>query len=63
MIVKLHDLGLDEERMASMGYSRFQPLETTTDDAARQRNRRVELYLIPDSGQLAAQWDPVKALH
>lgn len=61
VIVRLRKLGLEEERMAAMGYSKFQPLETTTDDDARQRNRRVELYLIPDSGQVA-HWDPMKAL-
>lgn len=61
VIVKLRKLGLDEEQMAAMGYSKFQPLETSTDNAARQRNRRVELYLIPDSTGVA-RWDPVKAL-
>ena len=60
VIVELNRLGLDEERMAAMGYSKFQPLETTTDDDARQRNRRVELYLIPAGGQVA-QWNPVNA--
>ena len=61
VIVELNRLGLDEERMAAMGYSKFQPLETTTDDAARQRNRRVELYLVPAGGQVA-QWNPMNAI-
>ncbi len=61
VIVKLQQLGVDEVRMAAMGYSRFQPLEASTDDAARQRNRRVELYLIPDGGQVA-RWDPGKSI-
>lgn len=61
VIVELKRLGIDEERMAAMGYSKFQPLEASTDDAARQRNRRVELYLIPAGGQVA-QWDPMRAL-
>jgi len=57
VIVELKHHGVDEERMAAMGYSKFQPLEASTDDAARQRNRRVELYLVPSGGQVA-QWDP-----
>ena len=62
VIVELIRLGLDAERLAAMGYSKFQPLEMTHDETARQRNRRVELYLVPAGGQVA-QWDPVKALH
>ncbi|MCH2213323.1 MAG: OmpA family protein [Fuerstiella sp.] len=62
VIVQLIGLGVDEQRMAAMGYSKFQPLEASTDDPARQRNRRVELYLVPSGGQVA-QWDPVRALH
>ncbi|MCH2200805.1 MAG: OmpA family protein [Fuerstiella sp.] len=62
VIMQLIRLGVDEQRMAAMGYSRFQPLEASTDEGARQRNRRVELYLVPSGGQVA-QWDPVRALH
>ncbi len=61
VIVELIKLGVKEERMAAMGYSKFQPLETAGDETARHRNRRVELYLVPASGQVA-QWDPLKAL-
>jgi chemotaxis protein MotB len=60
VIVELIKLGMDEEQLAAMGYAKFQPLETSTDDAARQRNRRVELYVVPAGGQVA-QWDPVKS--
>ena len=62
VIVELIKLGVDPERMAAMGYSKFQPLETDGHETARQRNRRVELYLVPPGGQVA-QWDPLKALH
>jgi len=61
VILALTQHGVDEERMAAMGYSKFQPLEVSTDDVARQRNRRVELYLIPSGGQVA-QWDPARSL-
>jgi len=62
VIVELIKLGMEEELMAAMGYGKFQPLETNTDDAARQSNRRVELYVVPAGGQLA-QWDPMKSQH
>jgi len=61
VILELQHHGVDEERMAAMGYSKFQPLEASTDDSARQRNRRVELYLVPSGGQVA-QWDPANQM-
>lgn len=62
VIVELENMGVTPERMSAMGYSRFQPLEASTDDASRQRNRRVELYVVPESSDLTA-WDPVRALN
>ncbi|MEZ6121954.1 MAG: OmpA family protein [Planctomycetaceae bacterium] len=62
VVLQLEKLGVSSERMAAMGYSRFQPLETGTDERSRQRNRRVELYLVPNSTQTAA-WDPVRSLN
>lgn len=61
VIMHLEKLGVSPERMSAMGYSRFQPLEVGTDDTARQRNRRVEMYIIPESSQVA-QWDPFRAI-
>ena len=61
VIQALTQHGVDEERKAAMGYSKYQPLEVSTDDVARQRNRRVELYLVPSGGQVA-QWDPARSL-
>ncbi|MEZ6127865.1 MAG: OmpA family protein [Planctomycetaceae bacterium] len=62
VITELERLGVSPERMAAMGYSRFQPLETGTDESSRQRNRRVELYIVPESANLAL-WDPVRSLN
>lgn len=62
VILELERLGVDSTRVASMGYSKFQPLEATTDESARRRNRRVELYLVPDSANLAI-WDPIRSLN
>ena len=62
VILQLKELGVDPSRMAAMGYSKFQPIETSLDDASRQRNRRVELYIVPESSELAA-WDPIRSLN
>lgn len=62
VILELERLGVPSERLAAMGYSKFQPLGTSTDDMTRQRNRRVEMYLVPDSANLAI-WDPIRSLN
>ena len=62
VITELEKLGVAPERMAAMGYSRFQPLEASTSEPSRQRNRRVELYIVPEATNLAA-WDPVRSLN
>ena len=60
VIVALTHLGVESERMVAMGYGRFQPLEQSIEERSRQRNRRVELYIVPTGGSLA-KWDPVKS--
>lgn len=62
VITELERMGVSPERMAAMGYNKFQPLETGTDETSRQRNRRVELYLVPEATNLA-MWDPVRSLN
>ena len=62
VILELEKLGVSPSRVAAMGYSKFQPLGTSTDEATRQRNRRVEMYLVPDAANLA-MWDPVRSLN
>lgn len=61
VILQLQKFGVTPERMSAMGYSRFQPLEAGTDDSARQRNRRVEMYIVPENSQVA-NWDPFRAI-
>lgn len=61
VILELIRLGIPAERIASMGYGEHQPQEASTDDTSRQRNRRVELFLVPESTQFA-KWDPVRSL-
>ena len=62
VIAELELLGISSERMAAMGYSKFQPLEIGIDESSRQRNRRVELYIVPETTNVAA-WDPVRSLN
>ncbi|MCR9202400.1 MAG: OmpA family protein [Planctomycetaceae bacterium] len=62
VILELERLGVESTRIASMGYSKFQPLDASIDESARRRNRRVELYLVPDSANLAI-WDPIRSLN
>ncbi|MFM8475824.1 MAG: flagellar motor protein MotB [Planctomycetaceae bacterium] len=58
VILKLLQLGVEPERIAAMGYSEFHPQERGAAEPARQRNRRVELYVVPND-PAAAMWDPV----
>lgn len=57
VVLALKKLGISESRLAAMGYSKYQPVSDNYDDSARQRNRRVEIYVLaPDA--LIAHWDP-----
>ena len=57
VVLALAKLGISEERMAAMGYSKYQPATDNYDDAAREMNRRVEIFILaPDA--VLAQWDP-----
>jgi chemotaxis protein MotB len=61
VILELLKLGVEPERIASMGYSEFHPLEKSTSEPARQRNRRVELFVVPSDPNVA-RWDPANAI-
>ena len=58
VILQLLKAGVEPNRIASMGYSEFHPLELSQSDTARQRNRRVELFVVPNDPNVA-KWDPV----
>lgn len=62
VILALTKQGIDPHRVASMGYSEFHALESSTSETARQRNRRVELYVVPNDPSVAAIWDPVSSV-
>jgi chemotaxis protein MotB len=46
----LRSVGIPEERMGVAGFGQFQPVAANDTSSARQRNRRVEIYLLgPDT--------------
>lgn len=46
--------GLAEHRMGVAGYSQYQPIAANTDDASRQRNRRVEIFILAPDAKIAS---------
>ena len=61
VILELVDLGIEPSRIAAMGYSEYHPTAAGFSETSRQRNRRVELFVIPNDPDLA-QWDPVSSV-
>ncbi|HAH43679.1 OmpA family protein [Gimesia sp.] len=57
VVLTLSKFGVKQERMGSAGYSMFQPVVPNQNDSARQKNRRVEIFVLaPDA--VVAGWDP-----
>jgi len=57
VVLELSKAGLQDNRMGVAGYSMHQPVVPNTDESARQKNRRVEIYVLaPDA--VVAGWDP-----
>jgi chemotaxis protein MotB len=46
--------GLSEPRMGIAGYNMYQPATPNTNDSARQKNRRVEIFVLPPETSIAA---------
>lgn len=46
--------GMRPEVLAAAGYGEFDPVHPNTDDASRQRNRRIEITLQPNIDELVA---------
>lgn len=56
VIHALKKFGLEESRMGVSGYSMYQPVAPNSNDANRQKNRRVEIYvLVPDARVASGQ--------
>ncbi len=57
VVLSLAKQGINEARMGVAGYSMHQPLVANKGDKSRQRNRRVEIFVLaPDA--VVAGWDP-----
>ncbi len=57
VVLALNKSGIRENRLGAAGYSENQPVVPNTDGNTRQRNRRVEIFVLaPDA--LIAGWDP-----
>ena len=56
VVHSLAKICLNEPRMGVAGYSEFQPVTANADDASRQVNRRVEIYILAPDATVAG-WD------
>lgn len=57
VVLELSRSGVKEGRMGAAGYSMFQPVVQNKDEPSRQKNRRVEIFVLaPDA--VVAGWDP-----
>ena len=45
MVKFLESQGIPPNRLVAAGFAEYRPLDTGTDEAALQRNRRIELKL------------------
>lgn len=52
----LSKFGIKEKRMGVAGYGPHQPLASNSDDKSRQRNRRVEIFVLAPNASMAG-WD------
>ncbi|MCH9725178.1 MAG: OmpA family protein [Planctomycetes bacterium] len=57
VVLSLSKFGVTQGRMGAAGYSMYQPVVPNENDSARQKNRRVEIFVLaPDA--VVAGWDP-----
>ena len=57
VVVALMKHGINESRLGAAGYGVNQPLVSNSDEKARQKNRRVEIFVLsPDA--VVAHWQP-----
>lgn len=61
VVLALAKSGLNEKRMGAAGYSMHQPVVPNKDANSRQKNRRVEIYVLAPDAKIAG-WDPETSL-
>ena len=54
----LRKSGINENRMGISGYGPYQPVEPNSTEQTRQKNRRVEIYVLAPDAPVANAWDP-----
>jgi chemotaxis protein MotB len=57
VVMALSNNKVKERRMATGGHSKYQPLVPNKSEAARQKNRRVEIFVLAPEAKVAG-WDP-----
>ncbi|MED5401637.1 MAG: OmpA family protein [Planctomycetota bacterium] len=57
VLMSLQKLGVESSRLGVAGYGPNQPLVPNRDDTARQKNRRVEIFVL-HSDAVVARWSP-----
>lgn len=57
VVLALEKYGVKSERMGAAGYSKYQPVAPNKDAASRQKNRRVEIFVLAPDARVAG-WDP-----
>ena len=50
--------GISENRMGISSYAQYQPVEPNSNEQNRQKNRRVEIYVLAPDMPVANAWDP-----
>jgi chemotaxis protein MotB len=53
----LNKSGVAEQRMGVAGYGPYQPIAANRSDADRQKNRRVEIYVLSPDAAIAGRSD------
>lgn len=53
VVLTLKKAGVSESRMGAAGYSMYQPVTANANDAARQMNRRVEIFVLAPDASIA----------
>lgn len=62
VVLALKKAGIGDNRMEAAGYGEFQPLTPNTSDAARAKNRRVEIFILAPDANIAGfgEYPPLK---
>ncbi len=58
VVVALAKSGIKEGRMGSAGYGPYQPVADNKTESGRQKNRRVEIFVLAPEAVVAGGWDP-----